>query len=177
MLGEMTKWLNLDAFGGSTPVFTVRQATGPEGEVTDASYDHTENRIEITDGPADLQKHRLFHETTHRAFGNVGIELLAKVFKCTEDKDEIEKREELIVSFLDVTLYDILTRNGWLRIPDPPKLGGSSSDGGKKRGTCKDPRVGIQTKTSKSGKRSRAAKASRKRRAGSAGPKTRSGGA
>ena len=94
-----------------------------DGDSCDAYFDLQKNIIEIAWKPDEsFLKMKLMHELLHVCFSAHSGQMLAKVLGGKSD-EEREEREELIVSFLEPVFYDLLSRNGWLKFPKPPKLG------------------------------------------------------
>lgn len=115
-------WCKLESALGPIKVYVVL-TTEVDGENCSASYDPESHVIEVTHTPNEgMMRSRLLHELLHVCMGSTAGDLRAKVLGAnTEDARSI--REELIVSFLEPHLYDLLNRNGLLKIPKPPKLG------------------------------------------------------
>ena len=146
-------WLRMAAAGGDTPVYLTKEPT-VEGsdESVNGFYETEKNFIEVESGlTGQIQKETLFHEIIHRCFSTASGDLQAKILGHSS-REKRWDHEELIVSFLAPVLYDILVRNGWLRIPDPPKRGRKRPDGGNVD-ACKLP--GNRKKTRRSATRSR----------------------
>lgn len=93
-----------------------------DGEICHAQYlSGTPTIIEVEQNDnIEVMKKNLFHEMLHSCYDGIGNTAWEKMFG-TLDEDEANTREEETVSFLEDKLYDLLTRNGLLRIPNPPR--------------------------------------------------------
>ena len=120
-------WMRVRAHGGTIPVYVVKtdlyQYDGDgDGETElDAYYDQGKPEIVVrqTDNTT-LMKQRLHHELLHACFGAHTADGLAALGAFTPAGRA--KREEDIVSFLEPIQFDMLTRNGFLRYPNPPRV-------------------------------------------------------
>lgn len=91
-------------------------------EPIDAFYDRENNCLAVRYmANADAMKQNLHHELLHVAFSGHGDETRCRVLGCRTTK-AADRREEDIVLFLEPAQFDLLTRNGFLRYPKPPRL-------------------------------------------------------
>ena len=117
-------WMRVQTAAGELRVYATTLAVeNDDGEACDATFDPDTHTIEVRWRPdAAAMKLDLHHELIHRCFHGVGGDALEKVFgRVTRERREA--REEAVVSFLDRVQFDLLTRNGFLRYPNPPRLG------------------------------------------------------
>jgi Zn-dependent peptidase ImmA (M78 family) len=104
---KFRKWLVVDSAIGKLDVFTTHQ---PEYEGPVYGVFFPQHSAIVIDSSQSEEKMRstLLHELLHVA--------------CTSASETLQKmclgnREEKIVSFLEPILYDLLTRNGFLKMP------------------------------------------------------------
>lgn len=95
-----------------------------DGDAAHAAYDTTTGDIEVNVAAPDVMRRCLFHEQVHKAFAAMSAEERERIF----ENEDIEQAEEELCLYLEKTLYELLSHNGWLKYPNPP-----SSP--KKRGT------------------------------------------
>jgi hypothetical protein len=116
-------WVKLQTQRGELRVYVVKWVLkDDDGNVADALYDSDNNCIEVTWGPDDnFMKMKLLHELLHVCFsphsGDIKYSVLGGNLLETR-----WFREEMVVSFLEPVLYDLLTRNALLKFPKPPKV-------------------------------------------------------
>lgn len=116
-------WLKFEAHGGTIPVYVQRgELKDDDGNDVDAYYEPDTPCIVVksTDN-VTMMKQRLHHELLHVCFGAHSGDAREPVL----GSDTVEgraQREEQIVSFLEPIQFDILTRNKWLRYPNPPRF-------------------------------------------------------
>jgi hypothetical protein len=124
-------WCKVPTMRGPLSVYVVRPgACTLDGDKVDAHYDAERNEIWVETKPQEqTMRQTLFHELVHVCFGGTTVEVKEK-FLGAKNPDVIEQREELLAGFLEMTLFDLLTRNGWLKLPKPPKVGGKKVDHG-----------------------------------------------
>jgi len=117
-------WCKVAAHGSVVRVYlTKKELKLEDGSVCDAYYDPELNSIEIAwRADESYLKMRLLHELLHVCFSAHSGDMREKVFGRESPKQKVS-REELVVSFLEPVLYDILSRNKWLKFPRPPKMG------------------------------------------------------
>ena len=87
-----------------------------DGNEAHACYDMQTGDIEVASSAPDVMKRSLFHEHCHKALAHISAEERERIF-ANENREEAE--EELCL-YLEKTVYDLLTRNGFLRYPNPP---------------------------------------------------------
>jgi len=86
-----------------------------------AVYHDDKNEILVLATQPDAMKMSLLHELMHVCFTGHSDDIRKKVLGAVGEEAQ-GKREEGIVSFLEPFLYDLLARNGLLKIPRPPKM-------------------------------------------------------
>lgn len=116
-------WLKLSTQRGELRVYVTKwPLKDDEGNAADALYDENLNTIEIVWGPDEaFMKMKLLHELIHVCFSPHSGDMKQSVLGGKLHKT-VRQREEMIVSFLEPHLFDLLTRNWMLRIPKPPKV-------------------------------------------------------
>jgi len=115
-------WLKVAAPRGEIKVYVTRTSpTDDEGNECHAIFDPETNTITIAVGPFETMKMKLFHELMHVAWSDASGDMREKV-TGGKTADERGRREEMIISFQEPPLYDLLTRNGWLWFPKPPRF-------------------------------------------------------
>ena len=126
MTAKRKLWLTGEAQGGPFEVFETAEDIVEDGIRCKGFFAtvvgrHDEISVSSQQGPSMI-KQSLFHELLHKAFGTISGDLREYILgdKTPEGR---ATREELIVSFLEPVLFDLLARNGWLNIPDPPSVG------------------------------------------------------
>lgn len=116
-------WLKLQTQRGELRVYVTKlPLKDDDGNKCDALYDEDLNTIEIAYGNDDgFMRMKLLHELLHACFSPHSGDMKGSVLggKLHEN---VRKREEMVVSFLEPTLYDLLSRNLLLRIPRPPRF-------------------------------------------------------
>ncbi len=120
---KRTLWMPGDAQGGPFNVWETAEDIDYDGvkckglcEVTAGRRDDIS--VSAKQGLAQM-KQTLLHEQMHKCWGTASGDL--REFILGEKTPEKRaRREELITSFLEPVLYDLLARNGWLKYPDPP---------------------------------------------------------
>jgi hypothetical protein len=92
-----------------------------DGDDCYAYYDPANGHVYVAkDIPAVMGAkafHELVHKSMHGMSNNDSIAIFGDV-----TPDEHEVREEALACLLEHRLYDLLTRNGWLRFPKPPRF-------------------------------------------------------
>jgi len=115
-------WMKLDSQSGVVKVYvTKNQLKVEDGTLVDACFDPHANTIEIK-WSEDLHhmKMKLLHELLHVCFNPHAGDMKQNILGG-KDYIEWDTREELLVSFLEPILFDLLVRNGMVRFPNPPK--------------------------------------------------------
>jgi hypothetical protein len=115
-------WMRLKAHGGEIPVFVQRdKLVDDEGVECDALYEPTKGLIVVRQYPnVDYMKAKLHHEIMHVCLENHTADVQERLFGPVE-KDRTEN-EEVFIGIMEPTQYDLLTRNGFLRYPNPPRV-------------------------------------------------------
>ena len=115
-------WCKLSSARGNIRVYVTDRDLDADGVDANAYFDPETNEILVRVTPAeDQMKMWLLHELLHVCWADSSGDLREKILgaKTYEQRHE---REELIVSFLEPVLYDLLTRNGCLKLPRPPRI-------------------------------------------------------
>lgn len=115
-------WIKAEGQTGPLKIYVTKKEIDIEGVRCKASFDPEKDEIEVAATTGEqAMKRSLLHELLHKCFAGASGDLREKILgdKTPEARSE---REELIVSYLEPILYDLLTRNGWLRIPKPPSF-------------------------------------------------------
>jgi hypothetical protein len=101
------KWGVLDSVQGPVSVYLVPNLVDDNDEKMDGLFYPDEMIILVDKGLSpDRIRSTLLHEMLHL------------IFSCAKSKHDIlEKYEEEIISFLEPLLFDVLKRNGFLRMP------------------------------------------------------------
>lgn len=120
MKGERL-WIKAECQTGPLTIVASKNTIEEDGHELHACYEPDRSRVTVADTEEQKMKRSLLHELLHVCFDGASGDLREKVLggKTKEERDE---REELIVSFLESPLFDLLTRNGWLRFPKPPRF-------------------------------------------------------
>lgn len=108
-------WLVLDTQFGPVPVWVKKKLKGGAA----GYYTWSKRKLEITiaeDHPLAM-KMTLFHEILHGALRPYSGHVRQKIVGTVS-----MKREELIVGMFEPTLYDLLNRNGLIKLPNPPRF-------------------------------------------------------
>lgn len=109
-------WLELKSVGGPLPVYVVdriKQNKHGWGYYLPKKHVILIRRCKAV----RMMKLALFHEMIHAGYEPWSIDLREHIFG-----KKYMKRDEHIVGFNEVVIFDLLDRNGLLAIPDPPKL-------------------------------------------------------
>lgn len=116
-------WFKVEAHGGLTPVYVQKAPLiAPDGEPCDAYYERDAPRIVVEQKDnVTLMKQKLFHELKHLATDSHTGDAREHAF-IGKTSEERAQHEERVVGFQEVPEFDILTRNGWLKFPNPPKV-------------------------------------------------------
>ena len=115
-------WCKFEAHGGTVKVYLNKKPLELEGHAVEAFYDPDKGTIDIQWLPSESRlKSTLVHEMLHVCFRGHSGDMREKVLgpKTSNGRHD---REEMIVSFLEPVLFDVLTRAGFLKIPRPPKF-------------------------------------------------------
>lgn len=113
-------WCKVDTSIGPMAVYVVlKTPKNEDGDDCDALYDSERHELIVrwVENKEQMKKW-LLHELIHIVFMPMRPELREKIF----GKDPEEEREELVTQYLEPGLYDLMTRNRWLRLPDPPRF-------------------------------------------------------
>ena len=115
-------WLRVQVHGGSIPVYVDKgPLVSDEGYECDAFYERDTPQIVVKwTGNVAAMKQKLHHELLHVCFGAHTGDAREPLFGRSVGARD--KKEELIVSFLEPVQFDLLVRNGWLRYPNPPRI-------------------------------------------------------
>lgn len=111
------KWTTVESHLGVFTVWVVKgDVKNDSGEDVNGHFDVDAREILIAYSPNVRQMEMsLHHELTHVGLAPVSGVLWAAV--CGGGN----QREELIVSTIELTQFDLLYRNGFIRYPEPPK--------------------------------------------------------
>lgn len=113
-------WCRVSTQNGEVRVYLVVDPVDDESRYVDGLYDPGKGEILINAALSEeRQKMTLLHELLHVVWSGIGGELKTKLLGCKPN--QTHSHEETIVSFQEPVLYDLLARNGWLRLPKPPK--------------------------------------------------------
>lgn len=88
-----------------------------DGDECYACYDPTNGNITVVDDVPEVMRRKLFHELVHAACHGMSGRDRVDIFG-TENHDD---REEALACFMESKMFDILSRNGWLRFPKAPR--------------------------------------------------------
>lgn len=114
-------WCKVAAHGSDVRVFVTKSQPEIDGHLCDAYYDSEDNTITVGwQADESAVKMKLLHELLHVCFKAHSGDIRAKVLGGSTVEAR-NTREEMVVSFLEPVLFDILTRNGFLRLPKPPR--------------------------------------------------------
>jgi len=116
-------WCKVAVHGSEVRVYVTKKPIVLDGIPCDAYYDEETGIIEIAwCQDESFLKMKLLHELLHVCFHAHSGDMKEKVLGG-KTRDQRTAREEMVVSFLEPVLYDLLARNQWLKFPKPPKLG------------------------------------------------------
>ena len=113
-------WCKAQVHGGTIRVYlTTYKPDDGSGDKCDGTFDSEKGEIEIDASLSDDKaKMTLLHELLHVCFGGASGQLRENVLGA-KTPEARATREEMVVSFIEPVLYDLLVRNGWLRFPKP----------------------------------------------------------
>lgn len=101
-------WLKVETAAGLVRVYVVKQLEDEDGHDLEGIFLPDTNEVLVRQIDAVVSmKSTLHHELTHVALRFA----VASV-----------QREENLIRELEPQQFDILTRNGWLRYPNPPRV-------------------------------------------------------
>ena len=112
-------WKNLIILGVAWPIFITSKEHHPAIDGNEGLADFSNGQILISSKVSDERKPEvLVHEILHVILFSIGFESIAGSLLGTDAS--WDNKEEAIVASISPVLYDILTRNDWLKIPAPP---------------------------------------------------------
>jgi hypothetical protein len=110
----MKHWLQARAKEGDIEVYATKGTFPVNRKASDGMYCNECRVIVVNCDSGDTDaKETLFHELLHAAFSQ----------KAGKAKRLLtHANEEIIIRCIEGPLYRLLTRNGWLRLPRPPRM-------------------------------------------------------
>lgn len=78
--------------------------------------------IEIAGKNPELIRKTAFHELIHKALFALNPKTKEDIFGDDRTEEQYEDQEEQLCRLLEDKLYDLLSRNGWLKFPKPPRF-------------------------------------------------------
>ncbi len=116
-------WMKLQTQRGELRVYVTKEPLKDnDGGRADALFDEDLNTINIAHGPdVGFMKMKLLHELLHVCFSPATGDIKQSVLGGRLHEN-VWKREEMVVAFLEPVLFDLLSRNRLIRIPNPPKF-------------------------------------------------------
>lgn len=110
-------WLKME--DGSRVYVTKSEAIS--GDDCYASYDPVTGHIIVVNDVPEVMRRKLFHELVHKAMHGLTGRDREDIFGADLTNEEYDEREESLCSVAEQRLFDLLTRNSWLKFPAPPK--------------------------------------------------------
>ena len=114
-------WTKLNTPIGEVRVYAQTRVIDEDGCDCHAQYLADKRIIEVQWSNPELMKKHLFHELVHHCFEGINDLTWTAMFGSVPD-DQVGNCEEEVADFFEEKMYDLLTRNGLLKIPNPPKL-------------------------------------------------------